>query len=392
MAVTLNSADNALKTVYLDAVSEQLNDYVNPFFSAIEKNSNDVWGKEIKKLVTFGVNGGIGAGDEDGALPKIAGNTYTQFTSTLKNLYGVIEISDKALRASQTNAGAFVNLLNAEMDGLVKASKLNFSRMLFGTGIGALAEVLDVYDNEIQLDNFANVFVGMVVDFRDRTGEIIEGFEGRKITYVDPVNFTCIRVDGDPIENSSLEPGTIITLQNSINKELTGLGAIFATEMPLYGNDRRTNGVVMPAVVNSVGEITEDKIQLMIDDIELKSGTKPNMIICSYGVRRVLQKIFSENKTLVGTMELAGGFTAMSYNGIPIVADRFCPKGNMYFLNTDDFTLCQLCDWQWLTDDDGKVLKQVPGKPVYTATLVKYADLLCSRPYAQGLMTDITEN
>ena len=77
--------------------------------------------------------------------------------------------------------------------------------------------------------------------------------------------------------------------------------------------------------------------------------------------------------------------------GIPVVVDRFCPKGRMYFLNTNDFKLHQLCDWQWLADDDGKVLKQVPGKPVYSATLVKYADLMCSRPCGQGMLADINE-
>ena len=35
---------------------------------------------------------------------------------------------------------------------------------------------------------------------------------------------------------------------------------------------------------------------------------------------------------------------------------------------------------RWLEGEDGKVLKQVAGKPVYTATLVKYAELLCYRP------------
>lgn len=36
---------------------------------------------------------------------------------------------------------------------------------------------------------------------------------------------------------------------------------------------------------------------------------------------------------------------------------------------------------RWIEGEDGKVLKQVAGKPVYTATLVKYAELLCYRPY-----------
>lgn len=91
------------------------------------------------------------------------------------------------------------------------------------------------------------------------------------------------------------------------------------------------------------------------------------------------------------TMEIEGGFKTLSFNGIPVVADRFCPEGTMYLLNTEDFKLCQLCDWQWLEGDDGKILRQVPGKPVYNATLVKYAELICERPGGQAKLTGITE-
>ncbi|MGN0824242.1 MAG: hypothetical protein ACI4MB_04150, partial [Candidatus Coproplasma sp.] len=58
----------------------------------------------------------------------------------------------------------------------------------------------------------------------------------------------------------------------------------------------------------------------------------------------------------------------------------------IYVLNTDDFILSQLCDWTWLEDEDGRVLKQVAGKAAYTATLVKYADIICKCPWGQGLI------
>ena len=90
-------------------------------------------------------------------------------------------------------------------------------------------------------------------------------------------------------------------------------------------------------------------------------------------------------------MELKGGYTAMSYNGIPVVADRFCPDGTMYLLNTKDFKLHQLCDWEWLEGEDGKILKQNAHEAVYSATLVKYAELLCDRPNGQGMLSGITE-
>jgi hypothetical protein len=51
----------------------------------------------------------------------------------------------------------------------------------------------------------------------------------------------------------------------------------------------------------------------------------------------------------------------------------------------------QLCDWQWLEGDDGKVLNKLPGKPVYNATLVKYAELMCYNPGGQGMLSEIME-
>jgi len=107
--VTISSADNALKTLYLGVVAEQLNTAVNPLLAKINQTTSDVWGKEIRKLAPFGINGGIGAGTEEGDLPLPASNNYAQFVLTLKNLYGTIEITDKAMRASENNSGAFVN-------------------------------------------------------------------------------------------------------------------------------------------------------------------------------------------------------------------------------------------------------------------------------------------
>lgn len=164
--VTINSAENALKSVYLGTVTELLNTRVNPLLTKIEQTSADVWGKEVRKAVSLGINGGIGAGDEDGALPKAHGNNYLQFVSSLKNLFGQIEISDKAIRASANDKGAFTDLLNAELDGLLKASKFNLGRMLYGDGTGKLAEIYDVESgsNEVEVTDTRNFVPGLAVD------------------------------------------------------------------------------------------------------------------------------------------------------------------------------------------------------------------------------------
>lgn len=387
MAINLTNADNALKSFYLDAVSEQLNNTINPLLAKIKQSTNDVWGKEVRKLAIYGMNGGIGAGSEDGDLPSSTGNNYGQMVTTLKNLYGTIEISDKAIRASEHSSGAFVNLLNSEMEGLIRAGSFNFGRMLFGDGSGIIGTVDVREGNVVSLRSVKNFIEGMVVDFRRPDGTIVA--EGRRIASVDREN-NSITIAGSSL-NGIVDYADIITVQGSYNNEITGLGAIFGNSETLYGLNRSENSWLKPYVVERVGEISETILQTALDSIEEASGGAVNFIVCSWGVRRAIQKLFAQNKRIVDTMELEGGFKALSYNGIPIVADRFCPEGTMYLLNTNDFTLHQLCDWQWLAGDDGKVLKQVPGKPVYTATLVKYADLICARPNGQGVLTGILE-
>lgn len=386
--VTLASADSALKSFYLDAVAQQLNTEVNPLLAKIKQSTADVWGKEVRRLAQYGVNGGVGAGTEEGSLPAAGGNNYDQFVTTLKNLYGTIEISDKAVRASENSAGAFVDLLNAEMEGLLRSSAFNFGRMLFGDGSGILCTVSAVTGNVVTVDSVKNVIEGMTVDVLDADGDQVSGVTARRITAVDRTDKT-ITLSGGAL--TGVVAGCTLCVQGSHNLELTGLGAIFKDDGTLYGLSRAERPWMVPYIKESVGTISENAIQTAIDYLEETAGSRVDMIVCSWGVKRALQAVLAESRMQTDMAELAGGYRTITYNGIPVVADRFCPAGTMYLLNTRDFCLHQLCDWKWLEGDDGKVLRQVPGKPLYTATLVKYADLICTRPCGQAMLTGITE-
>lgn len=388
--VTMTSADKALKTLYLGATTEQLNTEVNPLLAKIKQSTADVWGKEIRRVARYGINGGIGAGSETGDLPKAEGNHYEQFVCTLKNLYGTIEISDKAMRASANDAGAFVNLLNDEMDGLLKASAFNFGRMLYGDGSGVLAKVSAAsVGNTISCDGVKNFAVGMIVGVFTNDGVDL-GLGMRRVTDVDREN-NKITVDGKAFEADDVDAGCTIHMQGSVDNEITGLGAIFKSTGNIYGLSRATHKWLVPYMKTDVGSITETVIQKAIDYLDETAGSRVNFIVCSSGVKRAFQKHLATYKRNVDVMNLEGGYKALSYNGIPIVSDRFCPAGTMYLLNTDDFTLHQLCDWKWLEGEDGKILKQNAGKPTYTATLVKYADLICAKPCGQAMLSGITE-
>ena len=142
----------------------------------------------------------------------------------------------------------------------------------------------------------------------------------------------------------------------------------------------------------STVDISDVKIQTVLDNLEETFDSKIDYICCSSGVKRNYQNYFSQYRTNVDYMDLAGGYKAISYNGIPIVSDRFVEPNTMYLLNTKEFNLHQLCDWKWLEGEDGRVIKQNAGKPTYSATLVKYADLICNKPGGQAKLTGISES
>ena len=386
--VSLTSADNALKSVYLGVVANQLNINANPLLSLIKRTSKDVWGKEIIKLAPFGINGGIGAGSETGELPTATGNNYVQFKATLKNLYGSIEITDKAIRASKNDAGAFVNLLNDEMESLVKASAFNLGRMLYGDGSGLLGTVAGVASNVLTMDSVNNFVEGMVVDIYN--GDVlVQG--GVAVKYVNRAE-KQITIDMTGVTGAIAEGNTLF-VQGSKDNEITGLGALFSDSATIYGLTRSAYPWLKPYQNTSATEreISDYLIQTAIDAVEDNADSKINYIACSKALRRAYQTYLGFYRKNVEVVDI-NGTKAIAHNGIPVVGDRFVKDGEIYLLNTNDFVMHELCDWKWLEGECGNILKQNTGKASYSATLVKYAELICDRPNGQAKITKVSSD
>ena len=375
--ITITNADAALKDYYLDAVNAQLNGEVSPFFNAIEKTGENVFGKDVKLAIAKGGMAGVVAGAEDGALPAPRSNRYYGVTLPLKNIYGTIEISDKAMRASENSAGAFVNLLNAEMEGLVAGAKANFARMLYGDGNGLLCTVSSKKSDHVLGVNCAkSYFKGLKVTV-GLTSPVTT-----TITAVDTENKT-VTVEAD-FKETTFTSGVKISLAGAEGNEIIGLAGIF-DGASLYGFTKSEESYFQPYVKSVASSaLTESAIIDVIDAIEENADGKVNMILCSHKVRKQIAALMSSSRRIVNTAEIAAGYSSIVINDVPVYADKFCPDDRIYFVNTDDFVLNQLCDWAWLEDEGGRILKQVAGKAAYSATLVKYAELVCKKPCGQG--------
>lgn len=376
--LTLKNADQALKDYYLNAVAVELSN-ASPFFSAIEKSAENVSGKNASMAIVAKGAKSIAVTDEDGDLPRPYSNRYYNVSVPLKNIYGTIEISDKMIRASRNSEGAFVNVLNAEMQGLIECAKDSFARMLFSDGSGKIATLGEKVEPFVyKIDNLKNIEEGMSVALSN----------GNLICYYD------VPIVGVDAENSTVTlemksdfsvDGMDVVDPVTYKKEVIGLGGLF-NDASLYGFEKYNEPYFQGYKVELNSTPTEEQILEVIDHLAESADSQVDMILCSYSMRRKIAKMISSGKTIVNSIDVHAGLGGIYVNGIPVIAEKYCPENEVYFINTKDFVLAQLCDWEWIEDEDGKILKQVAGKAAYSATLVKYAELICKKPCGQGMI------
>lgn len=392
--INMNTAQAVLKDVYLGVLSNELNNASDPFLSIVNKTNASVYGRNIVKLVPYGINSGINASDETAILPEAQGNKYLNFVTTLKNLYGSIEISDKAIRASSNDKGAFVNLLNAEMESLLASSKFNLARMLFGNGSGELFTYTNATASTktLVVNSTKNVMEGMVLDIY-YNGALDSDMQGARIL---EINHQEKKIVLDKTFGANMTTANAskykFYMQNAKDQEVTGLGALFGDSETLYGL-KRADYACLTAYAkekSSTETFGEELMQSVIDVVEFASGGQIDIILADTIARGKMLNMMATYRKNVDVMNVAGGAMTMSFNGIPVIKNRFCDSGTMLFLNAKDFELHQLCDWEWLSNEEGAILKQKENYAIYQATLVKYADLICGRPNGQAKLSKIS--
>ena len=112
--ITIATAENALKNIYLDTVINDINKKTNPFLTMVEENTRIASGKNAKVSIRYG-QAAVGAGTETGDLPVGNNDKSVELSVPLKNLYGTFQISDKAIKAASLDPNAFASLLTISL-------------------------------------------------------------------------------------------------------------------------------------------------------------------------------------------------------------------------------------------------------------------------------------
>ena len=394
MPATLSTVSALLKEVYEKDVQDQLNNDVIGF-KRIEKSSegitNEVGGRYVTFPIRTGRNHGIGARNENEALP-VAGQQGTASARVgLKYLYGSIQITGQTMKLADKNFQAFASALDEEMAGLKRDLAKDMNFQFYGSGTGVRASITADGVNTITVNSTQYLEVGMMIDVLDIT-LATPRVSNRQITAINGLVVTYNGADG----SASIVATDVVVRTGNANREMTGLGSIVKTTGTLYNVDP-TVTPVWKSVVNANGgtprALTEALMIKVVDDVRVNGGDT-TVGFTNLGVRRAYYNLLKTDRRIVNTQEFTGGFKGLAFTTdkgeIPIVVDVDCPFNQIKFINEKSIKLYRESDWEWM-DEDGSKFQRVVGFDAYQATMFQYCEMGTHRRNSHGLLDDITE-
>ena len=391
MATTLTTLDAILKNQYIGPIRDQLNNS-SVLYSRLEKNSDSVVGKNFTIPLHYGRNEGVGARGEGNALPTAGNQAYKECIVPMRYQYGRIRLTGPTMKAARSNEGAFIRAVDSEMRGLEKDMKASMNRQAFGDGTGLLATVAASGSgtSTVVVDSTAKLRVGMPIDIIVKTtGAATAGVAGTSVASItDTTTFTITdALAGTPAATYG------VYIAGSRNNEMMGLSGIVSTTATLQGLDVANYPWWKATVLANSGSnraISDTLLQTAIDTLEANSSGMCTAMYTSFGVRRAYQALLTATKQLVNTQELKGGYKAITYNDLPIIADKDAPANKIFVVDEDELQVFRLGDFDWM-QEDGAILSRVSGYDAYEAVLYVYQELGTTMRNAHVLISDVTE-
>jgi hypothetical protein len=376
------NADAVLKNYYLGPIREQLNQKAVLMFAADDdgeprSSKGETFpfrglSRESERIEYAGKkwvipahksrNEGLGAIDEGGPIPLAGQQGYEDLEDVLRHNLGSIEITRYAIRLSRRKPGSFIRLLEAETEGLVQDLRKDMNRQGYGSQTGALAAATADGANTVTVDSVQYLRVGMRVDGIDSTNDTVL-VSNRTITAINATTKVVTYSGAD----ATFTTNHRLCRTGSWKKEIHGLGNLIGNTGTIHSVDSTAAGnEYWKSQVQDGGAnpFNEDLGQQVLDNLGAAGGKgEVEILLTTRGIRRRYVNTLKSEKRFTDkdSVILRGGFKAVMFNEYPLVFDDDCPKGTMWFLNTDALAWIYLPDgdqpgnWDWV-DDDGAIL------------------------------------
>ena len=404
MSASTSTLGNAAMRVYDKVVHDQIFTK-NVLWNNVLKNVAHTQGATTKYLtVHYGRNIGSAAGSETVTLPTAGNQTYVQASIGMKYNFHTVSLTDVALQASQRSKEYLVNALESEYNGAKEDMQRQLSRQGYGIGTGVVCRVNDAapdvtltFDTPFAGKYPANYFeIGGAVMFSSAIDSASSaaytcitstGITGNYTMTVE--NATGI-ADDDYVFLAHYNGTTSPTVSN-INAEVMGLQGLIddSTNIDaLQGITRSTSIWWKSYVDDSLTQRSLTDALLQSTFLEAKKKGDPKYGLTHFDVYSAYGQLLSPDRRYTDKMMLNGGFTGISFNDIPIVADYDAPYDELYFVDPSVLSVEDLAPISFL-NEDGSILDRSSTTPSWNATLRYYANLATKAPNKCSVLRDV---
>lgn len=412
----MSNFDSLLKVKYGPEATDLLN-HSTVLLDTIKRNTSSISadGKSFTIAMIDNYNQAVRAQGETGTLPTAGYVSSTTAVVPQRYQVGQILFSEVVMEASKNSATAFAKAARTEMKYMLRGMSTGVNRQLYGDGTGALAywtaaddaSPFTVDDNQGNDQQYAQK--QMLIDVIDVSDDItclnstngftISTITGTTLTAAGGVDGLSGSANGDYAVLHGTRGTTTSAPNYDVGYTMMGLKGIVAlTDPPLLASglqgkarasDTQWQAGSGNGVFTSVGDITEDAIQQAVDVVE--DWGDVTLIVTTKGVRRMYLNHLVGDRRYVNIKKFGGGFSALDYNGHPIVVDKHCQKKTMYVLDTSVLAFYTLSNVKWM-DSDGHVLHRTGTTMEYGATLRWFMELGVKDCQPLAVLQDINES
>ncbi|OQB10439.1 MAG: hypothetical protein BWY21_00360 [Parcubacteria group bacterium ADurb.Bin216] len=413
----LTTATGVFKTKYIKMSRDMFNSE-NVVLAKAKRNDSFVGDQALISVPTS-----FGGGRGSGSIPKANVTAYQKMLITAKKLYAIIEIDNEAIKASQTDEGAFVRLSKEPVKRGVQAWQANLSRMLFNDsvitngngrlGISSSSTAITVASGvyTVTFDKAsANPVQWKQANWETKdyiNASLIAGTAEYEVTGVNPVasattaTVTLVQTGGSAF-NLAGQTAVSFYMQNSKDNDATGLrGALLATSGTLYNVAVGYRWRASSQLTNLSVGITPDLLNQQALDIKYAFGENHDMFVTSFvQYRKLLNQLEDQKRYMIVESRNSGpkgkfSFQALEFmcdtGPIPVIAERFVEDDTLYSLNSDFVEFHARPDGGWVEDPTmgGSIFRLSPTNDTWQARYAVYGEWGIL-PTAHGIMTGLT--
>lgn len=373
-----------IKEQYLPIFDNQLGIETSPFLAKITKKPLE--GEKIVAAAPVGIAGGFGFGAEGESTPKAGHQNYERFVINPADMYNNINISVKTVKLAGGGSQSFVNTLDAEVRAAYAASQWNLGCALFGNGTGKRAKVKAASSGAttVEVDSIKYIKEGLIIDFY-ATGATTKTTSARikNINRTASSGYYTVTLDA-PL--SAAVSAGFITCQNSLNREITGLGALFDTGITtLQGVNRSGVGLLTPNTINAGGDVTDSVLIKAVRDVEIEKNAAIDTFLCGadaydhYAMNLRELNVRVEDRT----GEIEGGYKTIRllYGNriVDVVYDQFMPDDEIWGIDSSAVEF-HTTPWDFCVDNGAPKFQLLENSSIYRGLIASYGNLVYKKP------------